>query len=202
VFPSSGGTIYGNVDAPSVSETAPARPTSGYSFGKHMTEEALRLFARGSALTYTILRFSNPYGPGQVVKHDQGLIPAILSAAADGREFQIYGDGGAVRDYVFIADAVEALVRAILSPEASRNETVNVGSGQGASVLEVIALCEEFLTRRLPLASARRTARPSRAAFSTSPSGAASRLASGSLAEGGLKATVGAFRLREEGAAA
>ena len=203
VFLSSGGTIYGDVDSRSVSEDAPARPTSGYSFGKYMTEEALRSWSRVAPLTYTILRLSNPFGPGQVVKHDQGLIPAILSAVSEGREFQVYGDGSAVRDYIFIADAVRAIARAIALPEASRNEIINVGSGQGASVLDVISLCEEFLERKLALRF-----NPvdgpaiSRSVLDISK---AERLLDWrpdvSLREG-LKATVRAFRFREQGAAA
>jgi UDP-glucose 4-epimerase len=203
VFISSGGTVYGDVDSRSVSEDAPPRPTSGYSFGKFVTEEALRSWSRVSPLTYTILRLSNPFGPGQVVKHDQGLIPAILSAVSEDREFQVYGDGGAVRDYIFIADAVAAITRATAVPEKSRNEVINVGSGQGASVLEVIALCEEFLERKLSLRF-----NPvdgpaiSRSVLDISK---AERLLGWrpetSLREG-LKATVGAFRLREEDAAA
>jgi UDP-glucose 4-epimerase len=203
VFLSSGGTVYGDVDAPSVSEEAPARPTNGYSFGKYVTEEALRAWSRVSPLTYTILRLSNPFGPGQVVKHEQGLIPAILSAASEGREFQVYGNGGAVRDYIFIADAVKAIARAIALPEASRNEVLNIGSGEGASVLDVIALCEEFLERKLALRfNPADGPMISRSVLDISK---AQRLLGWrlevSLREG-LEATVKAFRFQQEGAAA
>lgn len=203
VFISSGGTIYGDVDCDRVAETAPASPTSGYSFSKYMTEEALRCSSRGGALSHTILRLSNPFGPGQVVKNDQGLIPAIMSAVAEDREFQVYGNGSAVRDYLFIADAVKAIVRTILSPEAATNQVINVGSGHGASVLDVIALCEEFLDRKLPLRF--RHVESSVISRSVLDVSKAERLLGWrpeTSLRAGLKATMRAFRLQEQGVAA
>lgn len=142
VFLSSGGAVYGPVagDRP-VPESHPTNPISSHGVTKLMMEHFIRLHSHLDDLEHVILRVANPYGPGQVVRAGQGLIPALLERQAQGLPISVYGDGSAARDYVYIEDVVDAIVRAIDLP-GHQELTVNVGSGQHRTVLEVIACLE------------------------------------------------------------
>jgi UDP-glucose 4-epimerase len=88
-------------------------------------------------LDYRILRLSNPYGPQQVNKNGQGLIPTVIDRAIDGKNVTIWGDGSNTRDYIYVDDVVEAFVSAIAYSGDAR--IFNIGSGTGSSVLEILS---------------------------------------------------------------
>ncbi|GAA1731124.1 NAD-dependent epimerase/dehydratase family protein [Isoptericola hypogeus] len=143
VFLSSGGAVYGPVPGDRViPETHPTRPISSHGVTKLMMEHFIRLHSHLDDLEHVILRVANPYGPGQVVKAGQGLIPALLDRQAQGLPVTVYGDGSAARDYVYIDDVVDAIVRAAALP-GHEELTVNVGSGRHRTVLDVISCLEE-----------------------------------------------------------
>jgi UDP-glucose 4-epimerase len=144
VYASSGGTVYGNADVVPTPESAPLKPISYYGLLKSTCEQYLQLFAAQGRLEGTITRISNPFGPGQKLNRGQGLIPALISRIRAGEPIDVINEGRSVRDYIFIDDAIEAL-RLAGSHPALRNETVNVGSGRGTSVNDVIALVEHAL---------------------------------------------------------
>lgn len=149
IFLSSGGTIYGPSASTPIREDAPTNPISSHGLTKLIIEKYIQMHGMVDALDYVVLRVSNPFGPGQVFRKGQGLIPAVLARQAQGLPVQIIGDGGARRDYIYIGDLVDALLAAISRPEASRT-IVNVGSGVGRSVLEVVDAIERALGRDLP----------------------------------------------------
>src|SRR5690606_29266876 len=114
VFLSSGGSVYGPVPGDrTIPETHPTNPISSHGVTKLMMEHFIRLHSHLDDLEHVILRVANPYGPGQIVKTGQGLIPALLQRHAKGLPVTVYGDGSAARDYVYIDDVVDAIVRAI-----------------------------------------------------------------------------------------
>lgn len=156
VYASSGGTVYGNADVVPTPETAALKPISYYGLLKSSSEQYLQLFAAQGRLQGTITRISNPFGPGQKHNRGQGLIPALVSRIRAGTPIDVINEGRSVRDYIFIDDVVEAL-RLAGEHEALRNEVVNVGSGRGTSVNQVIELVENVLQTK-----ARRQAHPSR----------------------------------------
>jgi UDP-glucose 4-epimerase len=131
VFVSSGGTVYGNPQRLPVTEFEPTAPLSNYGAGK-VAQEAfcLALTSRGHAVT--IARPSNAYGPGQQLRQGFGLIRTMLEHARGGTTLEIWGDGENTRDFIYIDDLVEAIVR-ILSAEPG-NAVLNLGSGNGISI--------------------------------------------------------------------
>jgi UDP-glucose 4-epimerase len=93
----------------------------------------------------TALRCSNVYGPGQLPFRSQGVVATLLASAESGREVVIFGDGSAVRDYVYVDDASEAI--ADLAELAEVPPALNVGSGVGTRLDTLIGLVERTVGR-------------------------------------------------------
>ena len=144
VFVSSGGTVYGPGAAVPTPEDAPQNPISSHGLTKLTIEKYLQMHAHVDGLDTVILRLANPFGPGQRFRKGQGLIPAVLGRVQQGLPVRIFGEGAARRDYVYVDDVSDALLRAIAAPGAA-GQTLNIGSGQGRSVAEVIDMIEDLL---------------------------------------------------------
>lgn len=143
VFVSSGGTVYGpTVGSAPISESAPTDPICDYGISKLMVEKLIGMHGLVDDLDFAILRVSNPFGPGQVFKNGQGLIPALISRFERGLPIQIFGDGSASRDYLYISDLVDA-IESVIDLPGHRQVTLNVGSGVARSILEVVRTVEE-----------------------------------------------------------
>lgn len=147
IFLSSGGTVYGDPASLPVTEAAPLLPVSLYGSGKATVETYLHALERTTGVTATVLRIANPYGPGQLPWRGQGAIPTAIACAMTGTEFSIWGDGTALRDYLYISDTVDA-VRDVLFAETPGG-TYNVASGIGRSLNEVLACVEAVVGSRL-----------------------------------------------------
>lgn len=144
LFLSSGGTVYGDPAVLPVTEDAPLQPRSCHGAGKAAAE----LFLRTRRPERTIiLRPSNVYGPGQGLRSGFGVIRHLLACAAEGRPFQLWGDGLQVRDYLYIDDFADAVLRLIARPQAYG--VFNLGSGVGTSLRELIALVEAQTARAI-----------------------------------------------------
>lgn len=148
VYFSSGGTVYGNNTEKEFlfKEEMPMAPISFYGWSKQMMENSILFMNRTQGLQYLILRPSNPYGRGQNLNGKQGLIAVALGRILSGKPITIWGDGEAVRDYIYINDLSKAIAD-LVTEEAVVNTTVNIGSGKGYSINEIIeilkATCEE-----------------------------------------------------------
>lgn len=142
-FLSSGGTVYGRPQAVPIPEDHPTYPLNSYGLTKLFTEQYLRMLCRDSEMGYNILRVANPFGPGQLGTGGQGLIGTILQKFKQNDPLMIFGDGKSQRDYLYIDDTVDAILRAITSEPL--NDAVNIGSGQGRSILEVLHAVESAL---------------------------------------------------------
>ncbi len=145
VFVSSGGTVYGVPRAMPVAEDHPTEPISSYGIHKLTVEKYLALAHRLHGLDYRIARPANLYGPRQRLDTAQGAVAVFLDRALRGQPIQIWGDGSVVRDYVYIADAVDALLRLASFDGAQR--IFNIGSGKGASLNQLVAEIEKLLGR-------------------------------------------------------
>jgi UDP-glucose 4-epimerase len=144
VFLSSGGTVYGPGAPLPTPETAATDPISSHGLTKLFVEKYLQMHSRVDGLEHVILRLSNPFGPGQIFRKAQGLIPAILARHAEGQPIRVFGEGLAGRDYVYIGDVIDAIVLALDEPRA-KNSVINIGSGQARTVMEVIRSIESLL---------------------------------------------------------
>ncbi len=138
VYFSSGGTIYGNRNTmrPFV-ETDEMTPISYYGWSKQMMENSILFKNRTQGLNYLIVRPSNPYGHGQNLFGKQGLVAVAIGRLLQGKPIEVWGDGSAIRDYIYIEDLASVFYQLIERDVC--NETVNLGSGRGYSVNDVLA---------------------------------------------------------------
>lgn len=138
VYFSSGGTVYGNRnDVLPFVEQDPMAPISYYGWSKQMMENSILFMHRTKGLKYLIVRPSNPYGLGQNLYGKQGLVAVAIGKILKGEPVEVWGDGSAVRDYIYIDDLAEIFKQ--LMERDIHNITLNIGSGRGYSVNDVLA---------------------------------------------------------------
>jgi UDP-glucose 4-epimerase len=137
VFSSTGGAIYGDVDAPA-REGSPLRPVSAYGLAKRSAEIYLDGWNRVFGAGHVVLRLANVYGPRQSADLEGGVIAIFLERLAAGRPTAIFGDGTITRDFVHVDD----VVRALLLAADHRGGVFNVGTGVETSISELHAICE------------------------------------------------------------
>lgn len=124
IFSSTGGAIYGdNVNIPTY-ENESRNPQSPYGIAKLTIENYLKFFKINHDLDYTILRYSNVYGPRQNNSVESGVITIFINNLINNKKSFIFGDGTKTRDYVYIKDVVNANVKAL-----ELSGTFNVGTG-------------------------------------------------------------------------
>ncbi len=141
IFPSSGGTIYGKTGAEPIRESCPLNPVNPYAISKLAIERYLDYFQQSFGLEYLILRYSNPYGERQNPYARQGVIPIFLNKLKNDESPVIFGDGSAIRDYIYIQDAIDATMAVLTSRTQER--VFNIGSGQGISLNHLIDMMSE-----------------------------------------------------------
>lgn len=128
IFISSGGAVYGPVSEERLATEADATsPVSPYGISKLAIENYLAYFNRKYELDYQIFRLTNPYGPRQVLRNNQGVIPAFLARIAKGQDLVIFGDGTTSRDYIYIQDAITMIINVF--DKATNYKTYNIGTG-------------------------------------------------------------------------
>lgn len=147
VFASSGGSVYGAPEYLPISEDHPTRPISAYGVSKLTVERYIEMYRNLYGVDGMSLRIGNCYGARQHESRGLGAVTLFARAALSGKALQLYGSGEVVRDYVHLDDVVSALIAA----GAARRVTgpINVGSGRGHSLKEVIGKLEKKLNRTL-----------------------------------------------------
>jgi UDP-glucose 4-epimerase len=135
VFTSSGGSIYGEPKQMPVDETAPVNPLSPYAASKVSGEIYLGMYHALYGLETTALALSNVYGPRQDPHGEAGVVAIFGNALLRGRQATIFGDGSAVRDYVFVEDVTDAFARAV--GDLGDGRRFNIGTGVGTTVREL-----------------------------------------------------------------
>jgi len=142
---SSGGTVYGNPVRTPVRETDETLPVSPYG-ASHLAAEAYAgMYRRTYGMPVRIVRCANVYGPGQPNDRNQGVIAVFLERISTGAPITVLGNGSMKRDYVFVDDVSEALAQLIL--EGVDLDVVNVGSGRGSSVADVVECVSRVVGR-------------------------------------------------------
>jgi UDP-glucose 4-epimerase len=145
---SSGGTVYGRSSAARIREDHPTDPITAYGVLKLAGEKFTGLYAGQSGMPVRVLRCANVYGDGQRSDRGQGAVGAFLTALRRAEPVTIFGDGHVVRDFVHVNDvaAAVALLRPASAALGRGNEIVNVGTGIGVNLSELLALTEELLS--------------------------------------------------------
>ena len=134
--------VYGDPAELPVAETAPPEPLSPYAGAKLASEQACAGAADAGQIAAVCLRFFNVYGPRQDPGSPySGVISRFFAAAAAGEPATLYGDGGQTRDFVYVADVVAALRRALSRPPGGVS-VLNVGSGRETSVAALLEQVE------------------------------------------------------------
>lgn len=143
VFSSSGGTVYGIPQQTPITEEHPTNPISSYGIGKLAIEKYLHLFYTLHGIDYCILRLANPYGDRQRVAANQGAVAVFLNKALRGDTIEIWGNGSVTRDYIYIADVISAMLKAMQHQGEQR--IFNVGAGVGISLNQLLESMENIL---------------------------------------------------------
>ena len=163
---SSSATVYGDPDAVPVREDHPLRPTNPYGHSKAMIETILQdLFRSDPAWKIALLRYFNPVGAHEsgLIGEDPGgvpnnLLPFIAQVAVGRREaLNVYGndyptpDGTGVRDYIHVVDLARGHLAALEKLTTSSDVlTVNLGTGRGYSVLEMVEAFRKASGKEIP----------------------------------------------------
>jgi len=165
---SSSCAVYGVPERIPITESTPREPVNPYGASKLFFENALEAYGRAYGVHSVSLRYFNAAGAdegaeiGEMHEPETHVIPLALAAsAANGPELQVFGsdyptpDGTCVRDYIHVSDLADAHVRALQYLERNKDEqggdslAINLGTGRGHSVLEIIQAAENATGRKL-----------------------------------------------------
>jgi len=135
IYLSSGGAVYGRVHDIPTAETAPTLPISAYGAAKLTTERYLAIHAEHRNLKCRILRISNPFGPWQLGHSGQGVIGTWMNNIRTNKAIEIWGDGSVVRDYIFVSDVVDSMIR--VAKYQGPEPIFNIGAGTGLSLNDI-----------------------------------------------------------------
>ena len=161
---SSSAAVYGNPERTPIPEDHPLRPTSAYGDSKLIMEKAIRWYGEAYGIRWAALRYFNAAGAdsdgelGEEHDPETHLIPLVIQAALGRRaSVEVFGtdyptpDGTAIRDYIDVGDLAEAHVLALKKLMAGgKSLAMNLGTGTGHSVREVIATVERVSKRKVP----------------------------------------------------
>jgi UDP-glucose 4-epimerase len=141
VFSSSGGTIFGEpVNVPTSEEDYAGEPQSPYGVAKKRLNELIQIITKDTNMSYSILNFSNVFGPKQDPHGEAGVISIFSNKFLSNERPIIYGDGNQTRDYVYVLDVVEAM---ILSSSSEDNLFLNIGTGVETSVNQLVEIMKD-----------------------------------------------------------
>ncbi|HJT02358.1 MAG TPA: NAD-dependent epimerase/dehydratase family protein [Pseudonocardiaceae bacterium] len=136
ILASTGGAMYGDEAALPTPETCPPATLAPYGISKYCAEQYLMLFNRLHATRHVALRLGNVYGPRQDPHGEAGVVAIFCDRVARGQVPTIFGDGKQTRDYVYVADVVEAFLAATGYP--GDEALFNIGTGTATSVVDLL----------------------------------------------------------------
>lgn len=138
-------SAYGNTPTLPKVETMPSDPLSPYALQKLMAEDYCRLFTRMYGLETVTTRYFNVFGPRQDPSSPySGVISLFIRALCEGRRPTIFGNGEQTRDFTFVANVVDGVLRASEAPEAS-GQVVNVATGGRISLNELFTRLRDLI---------------------------------------------------------
>ena len=142
---SSASSVVGEVKYSPVDEEHPCTPKTPYAVAKKACEDYMRVYKELFDLDYLVFRLFNVYGPWQYPE-SRALIPLVYETLTQRKIFNIYGDGSATRDFIYVEDVADFFYQSI--QKDLKNEIVNLGSGEATTILELVNLSSELLKVR------------------------------------------------------
>ena len=137
-------SAYGNTPTLPKVETMPTAPLSPYALQKLVAEQYCQMFTKLYGLETVTIRYFNVFGPRQDPSSPySGVISLFIRAMCEGRRPTIYGDGGQTRDFTYVVNVVDGVLRACTAPDAS-GEVINVATGGRISLNELFRSVREF----------------------------------------------------------
>jgi UDP-glucose 4-epimerase len=133
VYVTTGGALYGHAASLPSSEGDPIAPLSPYGLSKWIMERYLAILA-GDRLSWVALRLGNVYGPRQRSDGEAGVVAIFADRMRRGAPVNIEGDGEQTRDFVFVGDVCDAIMRAL---DHRGTDTLNIGTGRATSINEL-----------------------------------------------------------------
>jgi nucleoside-diphosphate-sugar epimerase len=131
-------SAYGDTDVLPKREDMPTRPLSPYALQKLVVEQYCQMFTRLYGFETVTIRYFNVFGPRQDPGSPySGVISLFATALLDGRQPVIYGDGEQTRDFTYVTNVVDGVLRACGAPKAS-GEVINVATGGRISLNELL----------------------------------------------------------------
>ena len=144
IFTSSGGTIFGEPEViPTSEDDYAGEPASPYGLAKKKLNELIEVMLQNETMSYSILNLSNVYGPRQDPHGEAGVMSIFTGKLINNETPTIYGDGKQTRDYVYVLDVVDALIK---SAETDDNLFLNIGTGVETSVNELVSILAEKIS--------------------------------------------------------
>jgi UDP-glucose 4-epimerase len=147
--------VYGTFANPPTPEAHPKEPESPYAISKLSAEYYLACYFRLYGLESAVLRFGNVYGPRQDPHGEAGVVSIFCNRLLDGRALTVFGDGLQTRDYIHVADVVEAAwlgaMRPLPADHGLDSRAFNIGTAIGTNVLDLASHLQRAAGTNVPL---------------------------------------------------
>jgi UDP-glucose 4-epimerase len=128
---------YGTAQYVPMDESHPQNALTPYAASKSAADQVVLSYTRTFGIDATVVRPFNNFGPRQNPGTYAGIIPIVVRRVRDGLPIEIHGDGNQTRDFLFVRDTADALVRAYGAP-ATRGQVINVATGHETSVNDLV----------------------------------------------------------------
>lgn len=149
IFASTGGAIYGDADKIPTAEDYVPEPASPYAISKFSSEKYIRYYYGQFNLNYTVLRYSNVYGPRQIPHGEAGVVSIFTESLLAGQHPTLYHfageEKGMVRDYCYVKDIARA---SLIAAENDKTGIFNIGTGKGTCTLDLYKSTIDVLRKR------------------------------------------------------
>jgi UDP-glucose 4-epimerase len=144
--------VYGNPTYLPIDEKHPVNPISPYAKSKLASEQECVKLHKQALLNSVVIRFFNVYGPRQGLSEYSGVITKFMEQIKNNQPLVLYGDGSQTRDFVYVTDAVNALILAYQSPDVS-GDVFNIGTGVATSIKELAKMTLSLTDKKLGIDS-------------------------------------------------
>jgi UDP-glucose 4-epimerase len=143
---SSSAAVYGNAEKFPISESSKLKLLNIYGVSKVASEYLIKSILDESGISYSILRLSNVYGPGQRFDNEGGVVSIFCNNFKKGKKIVIFGDGRQTRDFIYVDDVLDALYKSMIY---KGNFVVNVSTKKETSIRNVLNLIESVSKQRV-----------------------------------------------------